>query len=317
MKFKTFMVTLLLGLFFSGFTFFDKQTKPVFSGQIETKDSYLGSKIGGRVEKILKDEGDSVARGEEIVHFENKEQHLNVELFKAKLEQAKITVLKMKTGYQKEDIAIAKADVTTKSAALHNAKTNYERYTKLLKENATTPQEYEERKNLFLQAHAQLEASQKRFELYSNGYRVEDIALAHEVLKEAEANYALALLALDETTISATHAGKIEKISVRKGDLVSKNQSIVQVSEASQSYVKFYIPETLLHTVSIGQNVEIKIEGSEKRYRAEIYFIAQNAEFTPKNISTKDERHTLLFAVKARVQDAHLKSGLFVDVSLL
>ncbi|AHJ12581.1 ABC transporter membrane fusion protein, PltH-like [Sulfurospirillum multivorans DSM 12446] len=316
MKFKTFVVLIVLGLAFSGFTFFDKQEKPIFSGQIETKDSYLGSKTGGRVEKILKQEGDVVKLGEEIIAFDSKEQHLKVELYKAKLEQAKVNVLKMKTGYQKEDIAIAKADVNTKNAALENARKNYERYEKLLKDKATTPQEYEERKNIFLQAKAQFEASQKKFELYTNGYRVEDISMANEVLNEAQANYALALLELDEAKIVATSTGKIEKISVRMGDLVSKNQPIIQVSEESQKYAKFYIPETKLHMVSVGQKVEIKIDGSDKKYGGEVYFIAQNAEFTPKNISTKDERQNLLFAIKAKVNDEVLKSGLFVEVTL-
>ncbi len=59
--------------------------------------------------------------------------------------------------------------------------------------------------------------------------------------------------------------------------------------------------------VSVGQKVEIKIDGSDKRYSGEVYFIAQNAEFTPKNISTKDERQNLLFAIKAKVNDEVLK----------
>lgn len=317
MKLMTFVAIVLLGFVLSGFSFFDKHQKPIFSGQIETKDSYLGSKTGGRVEKILKQEGDTVLLGEEIVIFDSKEQQLKVELYKAKLEQAKVTFLKMKTGYQKEDIAIVKADVDTKSAALENARKNYERYDKLLKDKATTPQEYEERKNIYQQAKAQIEASQKKLELYTNGYRIEDIDMANEVLNEAKANYALALLELDETKIVATSAGKIEKISVRVGDLISKNQSIVQVSEENQKYAKFYIPETQLHQVSIGQKVEIKIDGSDKKYSGEVYFIAQNAEFTPKNISTKDERQNLLFAIKAKVDDAVLKSGIFVEVTLL
>lgn len=316
MKLKTIFGLVIVCLLFSGFKWFNKDEKAIFSGQIETKDAYLGSKTGGRVAEILKHEGDVVAKEEVIVVFESKEQQLQVALLQARLEQAKTTVLKMKTGYQKEDIAIAKAELEMKNAALENARHNYERQEKLLKDKATTPQNHEEAKAIFLQAKAQVVATSQKLEWFQNGYRIEDITMAQEGLNEAEANYALALLDLEETKIIATHEGKIEKIAVHIGDLVAKNQSIVQVSAQSEKYAKFYIPETQLHKITIGQNVTITIDGSDKKYTGEVFFIAQNAEFTPKNISTKDERQNLLFAIKAKLSDETLRSGMFVEITL-
>jgi HlyD family secretion protein len=222
----------------------------------------------------------------------------------------------MKSGYQKEDVAVARADFDTKKAALDNALKNYERQQKLLKDKATTPQNEEDARSIFLQAKAQKEASQKRLELYANGYRIEEVMMAQEALKEAKANVDLALLELKESTIVASVDGRIEKIAVQQGDLISKNQAVVQVSQEREKYAKFYVPETLLHTISLGQKVNIRLDGSEKIHTGEIFFIAQNAEFTPKNISTKDERQNLLFAIKAKVEDEGLKLGMFIEVSV-
>lgn len=316
MKFKIFVALLMVGLILSGFKWFGGAEKEVFSGQIESKDAYLGSKMGGRVEEILKREGDSVSKGEAVVIFDAKEQHFKATLAKARLDQAKVTLSKMQTGYQKEDIAIARAELETKNAALENARKNYERQEKLLKDKATTPQNHEEAKAGFLQAKAQMVAASQKLEWYQNGYRAEDIAMAQEVLKEAEANYALALLDIEETKVITSSEGKIEKIAVQIGDLVAKNQPIVSVSNPKERYAKFYIPETQLHKVAIGQKVEIKGDGSDKKYTGEIFFIAQNAEFTPKNISTKNERQNLLFAIKAKVSDEGLKNGMFVEVNV-
>ena len=300
----------------SCFTLFADKTQPHFSGQIESKDSYIGSKVGGRVNKIVKQEGDFVKAEEAILFLENEEYLLKVQLVKARFEQANAQLSKMKSGYQKEDVAVARADFDTKKAALDNALKNYERQQKLLKDKATTPQNEEEARSIFLQAKAQKEASQKRLELYTNGYRIEEVMMAEEALKEAKANLDLALLELKESTIVASVDGRIEKIAVQQGDLISKNQAVVQLSQEHEKYAKFYVPETLLHTISLAQKVNIRIDGSEKNYTGEIFFIAQNAEFTPKNISTKDERQNLLFAIKAKVEDEGLKRGMFIEVSL-
>lgn len=303
-------------LLFSGFTWFQTKTSTTFSGQIESKDSFIGSKIGGRVAKILKHEGDSIRVGEVIVTLENEEYFLKVELLKARYEQASLNLSKMKSGYQKEDIAVVRADFDTKKAAFENAQRNYERQQKLLKDKATTPQNEEEARSIFLQTKAQKDATQKRLELYTNGYRIEDVMMAEEALKEAKANLDLAHLDMNESKIISLSEGRIEKIAVQEGDLISKNQAIVQIVKADEKYAKFFVPETVLHTITLGQKVTIRIDGSEKVYTGEIFFIAQNAEFTPKNISTKDERQNLLFAIKAKINDDSLKRGMFIEVSL-
>ena len=316
MKLSILFSSMVAILIFSGFTWFQTKSSTTFSGQIESKDSFIGSKVGGRVAKILKHEGDSIRVGEVIVTLENEEYLLKVELLKARYEQASINLSKMKSGYQKEDVAVARADFDTKKAALENAQSNYERQQKLLKDKATTPQNEEEARSIFLQAKAQKEASQKRLELYTNGYRIEDVMMAEEALKEAKANLDLALLDMKESHIASFSEGRIEKIAVQEGDLISKNQAVAQIAQANEKYAKFYVPETVLHTISLGQKVTIRIDGSEKIYTGEIFFIAQNAEFTPKNISTKDERQNLLFAMKAKINDESLKRGMFIEVSL-
>ncbi len=310
------IVFIVMSLFFSGCTWFQKDKQPLFSGQIETKNGYLGSKIAGRVEKIYKKEGDFVVALEPIVAFDCEETKLKEAQLKARMEQSSINLSKMYHGYQKEDVAVAKADLDAKNAALENALKNYERHGKLLKEKATTLQDYEAFKALFLQAKAQKEAAVKKLEFYSSGYRAEDVQMAEELLKESQANYALALLDIKECLIRSSTAGKIEKIAVQVGDLVAKNQAIIEISNQEDKYAKFYVPETLLHKISLGQKVIIRMDGSDLKADGEVFFIAQNAEFTPKNISTQEDRQNLLFAIKAKVNDDKLKSGMFIEVSL-
>ncbi|MDD3342614.1 MAG: HlyD family efflux transporter periplasmic adaptor subunit [Sulfurospirillaceae bacterium] len=304
---------LMIVSFLSGFSLFTPSAI-TFSGQIETHDAYLGSKVGGRVERIFKQEGESVQKGDAILCFDTHETNANIEALRAKIESQQQTLNKLTYGYQKEEILMAKAAMDAKNAIRINAQTQYQRQSKLFYANATTQQEFDTARNTLHEAEANYANSVAKLALYQNGFRVEDIAIQKALLKESQAELKLWLITLDEATIVAPENGRIEKISVQKGDLIGKNQIAVQFSTPQNMYAKFYVPETLLHTIHLGQKVTLHIDGSDKLFNAEIFYIANSAEFTPKNISTQNDRANLLFAVKAKISDPALKSGMFIEV---
>jgi multidrug efflux pump subunit AcrA (membrane-fusion protein) len=80
MKRTVLISVVILSVLFSGFLWTQKEKKAFFSGQIESKDSYIGSKVGGRVHKIVKHEGDFVKAEEPILFLENEEYLLKAQL---------------------------------------------------------------------------------------------------------------------------------------------------------------------------------------------------------------------------------------------
>lgn len=310
--FDSSLLVLLVG-FLSGFSFFSP-THLTFSGQIETHDAYLGSKVGGRVEHVFKQEGENVKKGDAILRFDTKETEANIEALKAKIESIQQSLNKLNNGYQKEEIMMVKAEMDAKNATRINAKAQYERQHKLFRAKATTQQEYDIAQKSLHEAEANYALSAAKLTLYQNGFRQEDINIQKALLKESQAQLSLWLISLDEASIFAPDNGRIEKISVQVGDLVSKNQIAIQFSTPQNMYAKFYVPETLLHTISLGQKITLRIDGSPELFNAEVFYIANSAEFTPKNISTQNDRANLLFAIKATITDSQLKSGMFIEV---
>ena len=292
------------------------QKEVTFSGQIDSKSAYIGSKVGGRIEAIYKKEGDSVQAGEKLISLDSDNQKLQIALLETKLKQAKINLKKLENGYQKEEIESAKADLELKVAVVNNTKANFERQKTIFTSGVGTSKDYDDTKSLYLQSLAQKEVSQKRLDLLLGGYRSEDKSLALQNIKEVEANLNLAKLNLKESTIKASSNGVIQNISAQIGDLINPNQSIIQIDLANEKFAKFYVPQTKLNLISLGQKVYITIDNSSQKYEGKIFFISQSAEFTPKNISTKEERDNLLFAVKAKVDDAVLKNGMIIEVTL-
>jgi len=216
-----------------------------YSGAIENRNAYIGSKVGGRVEAILKNEGDRIQKGEIILTLNAKEQALRVASLQAKLTQVKLQHQKI----------------------LHNSNHN-----------------------------------------------PKDIAILQAQIEEVRANLDLAKLFLDESNITAPCSGVVERIAVEIGDIITPNKGIVELSFPHKKYAKFYIPETKLTTIAVGDRVEITVDGTKQIFEATISSIAQNAEFTPKNIYSEDERENLLFGVKAKVEDQVLKSGMMIKV---
>lgn len=150
------------------------QKEVSFSGQIDSKSAYIGSKVGGRIEAIYKKEGDSVQAGEKLISLDSDNQKLQIALLETKLKQAKINLKKLENGYQKEEIESAKADLELKVAVVNNTKANFERQKTIFTSGVGTSKDYDDTKSLYLQSLAQKEVSQKKLDLLLGGYRSED-----------------------------------------------------------------------------------------------------------------------------------------------
>ena len=76
-----------------------------------------------------------------------------------------------------------------------------------------------------------------------------------------------------------------------------------------------YVPEAELGRVSLGQNAEVNVDAYDERFPGEVVHIASQAEFTPKNVQTQEERVHMVFAVKIRLDNPEhlLKPGMPAD----
>ncbi len=96
---------------------------------------------------------------------------------------------------------------------------------------------------------------------------------------------------------------------------------VVTVMNPSERWVRIFVPENRVGAVSLGQAAEIRSDTyPDRRYRGMVSFIASEAEFTPKNVQTTEERAKLVYAVKVRVEGdeaLELKPGMPADVTLV
>jgi HlyD family secretion protein len=102
--------------------------------------------------------------------------------------------------------------------------------------------------------------------------------------------------------------------------VVAPGAPVVTLLRRDDRWVRIYIPEDRLATVPLGAAATLSCDGFPgKTYRGEVTTLASEAEFTPKNVQTQEERVRLVYAAKVRIVDDprfELKPGLPVDVEI-
>ncbi|HJW13974.1 MAG TPA: efflux RND transporter periplasmic adaptor subunit, partial [Thermoanaerobaculia bacterium] len=229
-----------------------KNDKPlVLSGSIEARDVEIGSLLGGRVTKVLAEEGMAVAAGQPIVQLETDLIDLQIQQQRAKVEQARANLTKAMRGPRVEEIASARAQA-------ENAEKERLRLRGLLDRGVVPEQQYDT-------AATQAKTSREAFLQLERGNRPEDIAAARATLDAEQRQLGYLERQRAESVVSAPAAGVIESMDLRPGDLVGPNQPVARMLEPSQIWVRVYVPEPKLGRVRVGQKAALTVDTYPKR----------------------------------------------------
>lgn len=147
----------------------------------------------------------------------------------------------------------------------------------------------------------------------------EDIAVAQAQVAEAEAALDQVKVQLDKLTLTAPRAGLISHRLVQPGELAAPGAVLLELSDIDTVDLTVYIPETLIGQVKIGQPAQVYVDAYPGEvFEGTVSFINHEAEFTPRNVQTKEERVNLVFGVKITLgnPDHRLKPGMPADAEL-
>jgi len=142
---------------------------------------------------------------------------------------------------------------------------------------------------------------------------------AHDAIQQAQANEDLIDAQLAKLTIYAPIDGTILTRNVEPGEFVQPGAVALTMANINEMTITVYVPEDRLREISLGQNATLKIDsatGSSPTFSAVVVHIADQAEFTPRNVQTVEGRSSTVYAVKLKVSNAtnELKIGMPADV---
>lgn len=343
---------------------------PLVSGFVEADLIRLGSRVGGRVARVLVDEGYPVRAGQVLVELEPfdllelreeaaatlaaRQAELDrlqsglrsqeIAQQKARFDQLQARLSLLEHGPRPQEIEAARARLRAAHSELKLAQQSHERLVTLTARNAASQEELDRVIETLQAAQARVDVSQQELDLLLEGTREEEIAEARAQLEQARQTWQLAeagfreeeiraaqaardaaqaaldalQLRIDELNVTAPIVGVVQAVELNPGDLVPANAPVLSILDASHLWIRAYVPEDRLD-LQLGQRLPVTVDSFPgETFPSEVVFISQQAEFTPSNVQTQDERVKQVFRIKLNLLEGldRLRPGMAADVHL-
>ncbi len=269
----------------------------------------------------------------------------DIQLKQADVRSAKAKLDELLAGSRPQEIQQADAAVSDAASQVEQARLDWERAQKLFSNEDISRAQYDQYRTRNQSAQMILKQAQERAGLVKEGPRKEDIENARAQLQRAQAalrmseanrmevkrreqdlsaresdiqraqaQVSISESQLDDTTLIAPMDGIVLVKSSELGEVVAAGATVVSIGDLARPWVRGYIGARDLDRIAIGQSAQITTD-SAKTYTGRVSFVAAEAEFTPKQIQTKDERQKLVYRIKVDVSNdkLELKNNMPVD----
>jgi HlyD family secretion protein len=290
------------------------------SGTVEATEAQLGFPVAGRIEAVTAREGDRIEVGQEVARLDRSEALARRDEALSRIESARALLRELEVGFRSEEVAQARAARDAAATRLEDARRDLER-SRTLESGGALPKEALDKSQLGVElAEKELLTAEEQLRLLEAGPRPERIEAQRAALAQAEASLRAIDAALDQMTLEAPFDGLITVRHREPGEAVSAGAVVLTLMNPEDRWVRIYVREDRIGEVRVGASASIRCDTfPEKRYEGEVRFISPEAEFTPKNVQTAEERVRLVYAVEVRITsdaEGDLKPGMPADVLL-
>ncbi|MCI6289577.1 MAG: HlyD family efflux transporter periplasmic adaptor subunit [Lentisphaeria bacterium] len=282
------------------------------NGRLEATEVSISTKLAGRIDDILVDEGDFVKRGQHLAKMQTNVLEAQLAQAKAKHSQAvtEESSARAMIDVRRSEVEAAKAAVLQKESALDGARKRFERSKELIKSNATSKQQYDDDETAYLSAKAEVtsaQASVRQAEAAVTAAQAEAEG-AKASIQAAQADIARIEADIDDSLLLAPREGRIQYRIAQPGEVLSAGGRVLNLVDLSDVYMTFFLPEKMAGKVRIGSEVRLIMDAVPSiPIPATVSYVASVAQFTPKTVETSSEREKLMFRVKARIAPELLK----------
>ncbi|MGQ0813888.1 MAG: HlyD family secretion protein [Gemmatimonadota bacterium] len=296
----------------------NEQKRIEASGTIEATEADLGFQVAGRVIEVLVDEGDVVQPGKLLARLDGAELTARRDAAAAQVQAARAQLAELERGARPQEIRQAQAGLEAARRRTQEAEAALARTRRLYDGGAVSREALDQAQTAFTVARAQAEQAEQQLSLVDLGPRPERIEAQRAVVRQAEAAVAQANAALDHAVILAPFAGVVTIRHREPGESVSPGLPVMTLMNQGDRWVRIYVRADQVGRVRIGQQAAISSDSHpDATFTGRVTFIANQAEFTPRNVQTEEERVKLVYAVKIAILgdlDAKLKPGVPADV---
>jgi len=275
-----------------------REPKTDASGTFETAEVIVSAEATGRILSFSADEGEELAAGSAVAKIDSVQLELRRKQLEAQVRSAE---------NRKPDVAVQLAAVEQQ---LDTARTEKARVEKLLSADAASRKQLDDIDAQIATLERQLAAQR------------ESLASSRSSIGDEQAALGFQIEQLDDQIARSTARSPIDGTLLVKyaeaGELAVPGKALFRVADMKRLYLRAYVGADLLTSVKLGSEATVYADfgtKDERSYDGTVAWISEKAEFTPKNVQTRDERSNLVYAVKVAVEnDGYLKLGMYGSV---
>jgi HlyD family secretion protein len=296
---------------------------------------------------MLESANSRLAQLQTAIAYQREQVAAQVARSRAEVRQAEAVLQELLNGSRKQEIDSVRAALARWETEYRRADRDWERAQILYKDEDISTAQFDDFRARFEAARAQQMQAKEQLDIVVEGPRKESINAARAQLERAQANLRLAEAArlelrrmqqervgrkadiqqasaqlavnetqLRDTEIRAPMDGVVLVKAVEAGEVVAAGTTVVTLGDLSKPWLRAYINETNLGRVKLGTEVKVTTDSFPgKLYKGRIAFISSEAEFTPKQIQTHEERVKLVYRIKIELENPNgeLKSNMPAD----
>ncbi len=248
------------------------------NGRIEAEEIRVATKYAGRVEDVLVEEGDQVTKGQVLARMDTAE-------LLASRAQARAEVASAEEG-----IAEAQALIVQRESELSFAEQQLARAEELVKNNNISREQVDQRRADRDVAKAALSAAKAR------------LASARLSVAAAAAELDRIEVQIDDSVLKAPRDGRVQYRLAEPGEVLAGGGPVITMIDLTDVYMNVFLPTRQAGLAFVGNEARIILDAApDFVIPAKVSFVADDAQFTPREVETRSERDKLMFRVKVRI----------------
>ena len=283
------------------------------SGNIEATEVDLAFRIAGQISRFPISEGDRVKTDQIIAELDTDTLLASKGAAQAEIAALHAVLDELQEGTRKEEIEIAKAALKAAESRLHNARAEFDRYEPLFKGGAISQSVFDAKDLALKVAVAEFNRASETLRELEVGPRVQQIRAAQARLERAEWELKRIEVDLKHSVLRTPISGVVLTKSNETGEVVLPGATVATVAEIDEVWLKGYVAENRLGLLKLGEPAEVTTDTfPDKVYKGDVTFVSSRAEFTPKNVQTREERVKQVYRVKVTIPNPaqELKIGM-------
>ena len=269
-------------------------------GQIEATEVVVSAENNGKIFQLDVEEGEVLRKGSIVGYIDS----IPLYLQKRELEEKKLSL--------ESKIIDIDRQLAPQKASLANLKRDFNRYNTLLVKDAATQKQVDDIESQIKVTERNIDAQKQTYEKTNSNITKEMDILGVQIEQKKDL--------LRKCRICSPINGTVMTKYAEEGEMVTTGKPVFKIADMDDVYVKAYFTTRQLSGVKLGDNVYVTVEDgtdTPRQYKGKIRWISDQAEFTPKNIQTKDEQADMVYASKiALTNDGFLRIGMYAYVNL-